>query len=559
MAAAHDTGRRTGIASMLAFLLVYLAAMAIYFHDPLLSHFGLVFGHRGDAIIEIAILEHWRNVFHGWAAWNRTFYFLPASGTLAYNDGYLLHGLFFTGWRSAFDPFLSDVLTAATLRTIGYAATYWLVARTLGWGRPLALLVALLLTISNNAYLHSVHAQSQSLALLPVLMILALGAYRDEMAGLRRTARFKAAGAAAVIGLWLLTAYYFIWFTLYLTLACTLCWAWLSGNYRPRRLIATLAPHRGTLAVAAIAFLIAVVPFLSLYIPKVLETGGQRYMIKFLTLPIDVFNVGSDNLLWGWINQGLQAGMGAISDKARRWTFSMEHESGYPLVLLALIVVSLRQVLREAPRASFLRVYAMGILISWALTLQLWFLSPWLLVHHLVPGAGGLRIVVRYQLFLTLPLLLLVAAAQRERAARLWKARPALLVAIVALLIAEQVNLARQTGLDRHQQLAELETIPRPPAGCRAFSVVTARRAEPMFESPEMHRLYPHNVDAMYLSERWRLPTVNGFSTFNPPHWDFADPTDPSYEARVRAYAARFGLTGLCELDMRQAAPWRRL
>ena len=68
--------------------------------------------------------------------------------------------------------------------------------------------------------------------------------------------------------------------------------------------------------------------------------------------------------------------------------------------------------------------------------------------------------------------------------------------------------------------------------------------------------LYPHNVDAMLLAELWRVPTINGFSTFNPPDWAFSDPLAPDYDARAEAYARRHRLSGLCRLDASQAAPW---
>jgi hypothetical protein len=219
----------------------------------------------------------------------------------------------------------------------------------------------------------------------------------------------------------------------------------------------------------------------------------------------------------------------------------------------------MREILRNDPKDSFLRICAIGILVSWVLTIQLWILSPWLLVHLLVPGAGGLRVVVRYQLFLTLPLFLLVAAAQRQRIAALWAHRPMLVVAGVVLLFAEQLNGANPAKLDRPKQLAELETVPAPPAECRSFFVVAARPDASFSYASPLPRLYPHNVDAMYLAERWRVPTVNGFSTFNPPYWDFADPDDASYRARVKNYAARNRLDAVCGLDMRRKTAWSRL
>jgi len=85
---------------------------------------------------------------------------------------------------------------------------------------------------------------------------------------------------------------------------------------------------------------------------------------------------------------------------------------------------------------------------------------------------------------------------------------------------------------------------------------VASRVTEPVYINAELDALYPHNVDAMLLAELWRMPTINGFSTFNPPDWNFASPRAPDYDARVLAYARRHGLRGLCRLDVRQARPW---
>jgi hypothetical protein len=104
-----------------------------------------------------------------------------------------------------------------------------------------------------------------------------------------------------------------------------------------------------------------------------------------------------------------------------------------------------------------------------------------------------------------------------------------------------------------------VSAIPPPPASCASFYAVATRRDEPLYLSTFKHQLYPHNVDAMLLAELWRVPTINGFSTFNPPDWNFASPLAADYDARITAYARRHGLRGLCRLDMRQARPWSRL
>lgn len=528
----------------------YAVAMAIFFHAQLLSGFDLGFSDRGDGIIEISILEHWRNVLTGHAAWDRPLYFHPAAATLGYNDGYFLYGLVYSFWRLFADPFLADTLNIATFKSLGFFAAYALARRTLGWQRPVALLLALLFTISNNLLVQAGHAQLVSVALLPLVTMLAIEAGRAELAGRPAMARVLGVALAALVAAWLMTAYYMAWFTLFFALLLGLCWLAVQGREAPRAALALLRAHAGTLAITGTAFAVLVVPFLSIYLPKARETGAHGYVLSYTVTLFDPINVGPGNLLWGWIPALAQALL-------PQRLVAGEHESGFPLILFALTLLALRRALKDR-NAPGMRVFALAVLVGWVLTLRFWLVSPWILVHWLVPGASGLRVVLRYQLFLVLPVLLLVFGVYRDRIALWLRSAPLLTAGAALLLVAEQLNARSPSELGRSEQLRALETLPPPPAGCTSFYVVSARASEPFFKTAALDRIYPHNVDAMYLAERWRVPTINGFSTFTPPGWNFADARAPDYDTRVAAYARAHRLHGLCRLDARDSQPWRR-
>jgi hypothetical protein len=548
-----------------------MAAMALFFRTPILSGFDLGFSDRSDGMIEISILEHWRNVLSGAATWNATGYFYPYTGTLGYNDGYFLYGLVYSFWRLFADPFHADTLNILTFKTIGFVGAYLLVVRTLGWGRGAATLVALLFTVASNISLQVVHQQLQSVALLPVAMMLAIAIARAEQKERYRRARLLAVALAALMAAWLLTAYYMAWFTIFSACLFAVCWCALSGNWRPAALLHLARRHAGTLACAAGAFLVLIIPFLTVYLPKVGETGGQpyRHMLGYLVTPlIDMINVGADNYVWGWIFRPLLALIHAVlpADPALPGrVLGGEHESGLPLILFILVVTAgwriivQRHVGQDRPVSIELRAFALAMMVAWLLTLQFWVASPWGLVFELVPGAKGMRVVARYQLWLVLPFLLIAVAAWRERATRLAQSKPWLAMVIVALLVVENLSAEPTARLSRSVQLTALSSVPAPPAGCASFYVVVARRNEPLFINPEKNERYPHNVDAMFLAELWRVPTINGFSTFNPPDWNFADPLAADYDARVMDYARRHKLSDLCRLDVRQARPWTRV
>lgn len=539
----------------------WLAAMLLVFRAPIASGLDLGFGDRMDAMIEMTILEHWRAVLMGLATWNQPLYFHPHPDTLGYNDGYLLSGLIYSAWRLGFEPFLADTLTAFTFRTLGYAATLWLVRGVLRWGWGSAVLIAVLASISNNLFGQMGHAQINTVALLPLVAGLAIQTVRAEIAGSAR-APWLAAVTAALIGLWLVSAFYFAWFTLYFGAVLAACWLALSGQWRPAALAALLRAHGRTLAAFVAALAVAVIPFLIVYVAKRLESGGHGFMVSYLVQPTDLVNVGEGNMLWGWLAQGLRAAVHAIAgpeSKLARALIGGEHESGFPLLLFIAVCAGAWRLIARRGDRGIERAFALAVVISWALTLRIWQVSPWILVHFLVPGASGLRVVLRYQLFLVLPVLLLAGLAWRARLAALWEGRPALAALVIALLLVEQVNLAQPARLSRREQHAALDAIPAPPAGCTAFAVVSTRPGAPLYRTAKLDALYPHNVDAMFLAQKWRVPTINGFSTFNPPDWNFAAPLAADYDARVRAYAHRHRLTGLCLLDMRAPQPWSRL
>ena len=536
--------------------LTFAAAMAFCLRDVLFSGFELGFGDRADALIEISILEHWRNVLHGVGDWRTPLYFHPYGDTLGYNDGYFLYGAVYSLLRLGFDPFVSDTLNALVFKSIGFFSAFALLRSALGWRLGPALLASVLFSIANSLALQSVHAQLQSIGLLPLLALFVCRAWQAETNERKGRARLWAVAAAALTAVWLITSYYLAWFALFFGGVFCLFWLRATGRWRAASLLRLAREHGTTWAVAGGAFIVLCAPFLWVYLPKVWETGAHHFREaeNYLTMPLDPVNVGPDNLLWGWINRLLGTFI------PHKYVVD-EHASGYPLIEFVLFATAARQALKKPAAglnvsAPLLRALALTIVATWLVTIQLGPVSPWRLVFWFVPGATGLRTVVRYQLFLLLPVLILTFTAHRESWERLRLARPAAAFGLVALLLVENVNLQSMAQLSRSAQQAALAAIPAPPAACRSFVVVKARAAEALYKKPTLDALYPHNVDAMLLAQLWRLPTINGFSTFNPPDWALSAPTAPDYDARVQAYAARHALHGLCRLDMRQASPW---
>jgi hypothetical protein len=536
---------RRGLAVALAAIL----AVAFFFRNQIGDGFTLLLGDRYDAVIELSILEHWVNVLAGRSAWNRTDYFHPVPGTLGYNDGYLVFGLLQAGFRAAgTDLFLGGELVNMTLRLIGFLGAYALGRRAIGLGWGWALLGAALFTISNNLYIRGSHAQLFSVGLVPVLALLLHGAVAALLDGRRGALLGWGAGFALGFAVCLMTGFYMAWYFAWCGGAMLMAWLVVAGRPARRRLLAALRAQAVPLAAIGALAVVAELPFLTLYLPKAAETGMHPWadVLRHVPSPLDIVHVGEANYLWGWL---VQAVNGAFRPDFPFWSELM---TGMPPLLLLVFAAALLWLWRgggEAPpgRVAMLRALAIAVLVTWALTLQVGGVTGWSLVYRLVPGAKAARVVARYQIFLTLPVVLLAMAVLSAEARRL----PRLVVALLCgLLLAEQANAYAPLFLDRPLEAGRLAAVPPAPAGCRAFYVSAARQESRFGE--EVDNPYNHNTEAMLVAAVRHVPTINGISTFNPPFWPEAIPDDPRYLAQVRAYAEHWGVTGLCALDLRR-------
>ncbi|WP_254604827.1 hypothetical protein [Sphingomonas bacterium] len=561
--------RRPGPAIVVAAAL--LLSLIMVFRVQLASGFDLGFGDRADGLIEIAILEHWRNVWTGHAGWTLTGYFHPHSDTLGYNDGYFLYGVTYSLWRIIADPFLADGLNVLAWKAFGFLAAFRLCSATFRWDWRTACLVATLWTVSNNLFVQAGHAQLASVALLPFVLTLATSAARNEIRGSRWKAWLGVAALSATLGAWLLTSFYMAWFTLFSACLYGSVWLLLGGRRAATRMFSVGREHAATLTWSVLSLAIAVAPFAAVYLPKLRESGGESYaeMRRYLATPlVDMINVGPGNYAWGWMFAAIANAAGRLFPSDPRLAervFRGEHEAGIPIVTFLLFATAAwflgvrRRTAAGEPVSQAWRVLAICTAVGWLLTFQMGALSPWGAAYWLVPGARGIRVVLRYELWLTLPTLLVAAAAWRDRLGHLRTRRPWLWALAIATLFAENLTSESAARLQRSRQTAAFDAVSAPPEGCRAFYVVSARRSAELYRGGGFDAVYPHNVDAMFLAQRWRVPTVNGFSTFTPPDWAFASPTAGDYDARVARYVAKWRMDHVCRLDMRSRSPWRVL
>jgi hypothetical protein len=538
--------RRQRIQIWIAFA-VALLVLGVFFRQQLLNHFAYLSGDRYDGVIQVALLEHWHNVFTGWSHWNSPNYFYPYPKTLGYNEGLFLYGLIYTVFRvCSIEPFAANELVNMVIKAIGFFGFLTAAQRMLKLSFAWALLGAAVFTLSNNSYMQLSHAQLLSVAFAPVEALL-LHHTLQALLALQSKRLFKVGSLTVLLfAAWMMTCLYTAWFFATFTLIVLATQLVLIGRPRIRQLADAVLASKGALLGIAIVAALALLPFVSVYVAGAGVSRQRPWseILYYVPTLFDSFNVGPDNLLFGNQIQALHAGC-QMCDLG-----TGEREAGLSPILLVLAGVCVLAIFkREVAVPPAIRTALIGMasasLILFLLAIRIDQDSGWSWMYQYWPGAGGLRVVARIFLFLAAPV---TALAIWYLSQSTWSR--AVVLTMCALLLAEQINLSPITTLDRRLLISRTSGIPAAPAGCKAFFTTASPDTVDGDPSFPVGALYPHNVDAMIIAERVHLPTINGYASFNPPDWNFGSPTRPDYLLRVQQYTRTHKLKGVCQLDL---------
>lgn len=537
------------VSCLLALLLFYRAHL---FTVPL--HFT---GDTEDSLIQAARLEHWFGVFRGRYHWRDPIFFYPEKNVLGYNDAYFLYGALYSVHRSfGLDQLLSMELTSAAFRAVGFFSTWLLLRRYFGTGLGAAALGAALMTLSNGIYLSAGHTQLATLGLAPLAAVLGARVHELFESGRRFAAGATAAGLAALVASWMMTAFYTIFMTGVFVLVATIVLAIYDHRLCARLLGDFLKDGRWrSLLPAVVVLLVGLVPFALTYAPAATATGMRSLgeVLFYTPRPLDLVDLGSGNLVWGRLSEGLRAMAQTGEPGAERWM-------GFTYVELALVIVVAvagGRVARSAPGSIsgvMLRVLAIATLVGLLLEVKVAHHSLWTWVYEFVPGGRGVRVVARYQLIL-LAAAAIVSAVVVDRLARGGAARRLAAIGIGAALLIEQINLDSIAHLTRAEVAAETPSGAAPPPACKAFFATHPPRRPN--EGETGLKYYIHTTQAMLIATTTGVPTLNGMDSFYPPEHSLFSPLDDDYEARAYLFASRHGLLdGLCAFDLTKKT-WR--
>jgi hypothetical protein len=528
-------------------LLVFAVAYAQFFGSALSSGLRLLAGDAGDASLIAFLHEHVFRSMLGQASLLNPQFFFPTRGVLGYTDAFLLNQIFYAPFRLAgIESLLAVQLTFMLLALVGSAFFVALLHRFFGVRLWLAVVAAAIFAFAHNLYLKSIHPQHFAIYYLPVvgyLLFASLFAARSAPA----IAACALAGGL-LLGLTFLTGYYVGWFFLFFLMFAApvfvaMRWTPIAGFVQANLRHVLLALGAATIGFAAGALAVILV-----YLPAIKALQWmtlQNFLMSAATFR-DLINVSDTNLIWGSLLR--QSGIIPL----HRLRHTEVHLAVTPLLVAASVAGTYLSA-RVARVTEYDRLAAaigvsilFGFAMVYALTISIrgeW--SPFFLVQKIVPGAVGIRVGFRSQvisgMFITVAFALVAEAYLRRSAASPSRsgvlARSLIVLAVGGVLVAEQVNLLSVSGLDRTREEALLAGVPPPPAQCRAFA----------YYNDGSRSLQAVHVDAMRISQKFGLPTVNGYSGGVPTGWDLSGVWDPAYLDHVKKWLRDNGFAGpLC-------------
>ncbi len=536
--------------AVLTALLLGVAGTIQYHSQQFLSGFDTFFGDRGDARGFVYFCEHWYQSILGKVSLLSPGIFYPTKHTLAYSDllfGFVAPYAFFRAL--GFSMFTSVEIVIILFTFLSYCAAFVLLYRTLGFGVAPACVGAMFFAFNSPKFHQTTHLQLQYVLLLPVIFALVITFAKQIETIDQKRAAILLSLAALCLNLQLATTFYFAWyFVIWSLLFLLLALAFSrSRNF----IIAVCKKFWPALVVSAGVFLLGFIPLLLLYRPTI--RAGTWYRYDFVSEMIPdwraLLSMGDGNYIWGWFYRALMA-----ESRPSTWGELMVGIGLVPSLAWIALTVSSIWLIKARPESTgklFLRIMILATTIFYLIGFKYAGHSPWAFIYQYFPGAGAIRAVSRYVIFLTLPMSIAFAYGLQKALEFASRQRKQVLP-IVILLVAgfgvfEQfgVHKINGTGFSISIEDSYLKAMAAGLAkDCTAFYVAPGPDAK--------HSTAEYHYDAMLISSISRVKTLNASSSQFPRDWNMYFVNNPDYESKVQEWIASQRISGkVCRLDIR--------
>jgi hypothetical protein len=585
---------------VLALSLSYLSYVFGIFHE---TFWRAGLGDWIDPYFINYLLEHWFHALVTFSDPSSPPMFYPAEKTLGYSHGLILYAPFYAPMRLLFHPFQAYSLTLFIVIEIGIVCLYVIFRRFLHLSFIESLLLTTFFFTSPNVINGSIGVWSQraSVFLVPPIVLVALVSF-ELPPGRVRLATAALSGFLAT--LLFPHDFYSGFFAFFFAALFLAAWALVEGRVsvvRPLFQLQGFRPaERAALAAAAVA---------AAWTFYLWSTGGVRIRIAGMRItsqewhrPAVAWLVCVIGFLWlrgaSRIGSDLQAALhksrsalnpwicalavggaaGVVVFLSIYWPSYREHPSfpvqdllnqirvrassgwtrtlqdlnaydttrSFKLVAFAAILACIPRIGVDRKTRWYVLWAAVASAIVFLMPVQVDGVSIWLSFFRYVPGFSVIRdptrIIYLYELAFILAAALCLTRFRRRPAYR----------AFICLLFAYFLVIEpRVDRLDYKRPVSVFQRWVEAPiqidSACRSFYI---KAASPDYMSRSDNKWALYAGDSMFIALKHGLPTLNGYSAWEPKGWDLMNPQEPTYPERVRDWIRTNNLRDVCELDI---------
>ena len=252
-------------------------------------------------------------------------------------------------------------------------------------------------------------------------------------------------------------------------------------------------------------------------------------------MPIHLLNVGSDNLLMGWFVKLI---------KAEENIPSNEFTEGFSVAMIisfaAAAVMLFKKKKRKHDISDVIPKSVVITVIVCVLLILKWNEkgdSLWSMVYDVLIPARAIHAVVRFLLWLTFPISLIIATTLPK--AELFTKKKAGIFLSASVLILVFLFTVNKDGLichfERTDRTAFMDAVAQPPADITAFFITDSA----MSGKPE----FAYQLDAYEIASKYDLKTLNGYSGHFPAGWGVWSVCGENYYAYAADWISSHGMT----------------
>lgn len=458
-----------------------------------------------DGRLNNYFMEHWYRVFSGIEKWTEQNCFYPITGVAGYSDLMLGFGIPYSLCRwIGLDMYLSYNFILVCTHVVGSLFLFRFMRIYIKVDHISALLSVVVFSYSNMYFLVTDTPQMFALSYMPISMC-AIAKYMNTKRDCLSRHVWMLIGIS-ILSLSFYTAFYVgymvcLWmgffvliFLLYgFLVKKNQCWVVDIFHEMKYRMI--------ELGVYLIVFMLSLIPFVYLYLPQLKNSGGRTWEEVMLFLPtwkgmfMQEEALSFDPVTVGKINVRI----------------------GFPVVayviFVILVILGLKKVRDQQKKYFYMKLLLLVLVVTFLLPFRVEEHSLWYFIYKYVPGASGIRGVLRWEFILTLPISILMGMCAGNMSIQKRTLRYIICGCFVVVVFVANFSLI---GIDatwnRKEEIAFLDSVPTPPNDCEVFFVITNEEDKARNEGS-------YQMDSWAIANKYKLHTINGYSGMEPKDW----------------------------------------